>query len=94
MRGRPNSIVRRRRCKVFLYLPFEPSESLADQEGSVALFEANEDEAVRSSVLDYARRHREIIARFGRFSHRSAALGRTGTDEERLPLRRRVLLLT
>jgi uncharacterized protein (DUF924 family) len=30
----------------------------------------------------YARRHREVIARFGRFPHRNAVLGRTSTPEE------------
>lgn len=64
--------------RTFLYLPFEHSESLADQERSVALFEALGDE----NGLDYAVRHRDIIARFGRFPHRNAILGRESTPEE------------
>lgn len=61
-----------------LYMPFEHSESLADQDRGVALFEAlGEGEA-----LDYMRRHREIIARFGRFPHRNTILGRNSTPEE------------
>jgi uncharacterized protein (DUF924 family) len=65
-----------RRC--FLYLPFEHSESLADQETSVALFAALGD----ANYLDYAEKHRDVIRRFGRFPHRNAALGRESTPEE------------
>jgi uncharacterized protein (DUF924 family) len=63
----------------FLYLPFEHSEAMADQERSVALFRALGDE--RS--LAFAIGHRDVIARFGRFPHRNAALGRASTPEER-----------
>ena len=62
----------------FLYLPFEHSEDLADQDKGVALFEALGSE----ELLDYMRRHRDIIARFGRFPHRNAILGRNSTAEE------------
>jgi uncharacterized protein (DUF924 family) len=62
----------------FFYLPFEHSENLADQERSVALFRALGDE----EKLDYAIRHRDVIARFGRFPHRNAILGRDSTPEE------------
>lgn len=69
--------------KVFVYLPFEHSESLADQERSVALFSALAAEHPGSDgFLDYARRHHEVIVRFGRFPHRNAALGRPSTPEE------------
>jgi uncharacterized protein (DUF924 family) len=69
--------------KVFVYLPFEHSESLADQERSVALFSALAAEHRGSDgFLDYAHRHHEVIARFGRFPHRNAALGRPSTPEE------------
>lgn len=64
--------------RLFLYLPFEHSEDLADQEQSVALFAALGD----AEWLDYAKRHRDIVARFGRFPHRNAALGRPSTPEE------------
>jgi uncharacterized protein (DUF924 family) len=63
---------------LFLYLPFEHSEDRADQERSVALFEA----LGNAHWLDYAVRHRDIVARFGRFPHRNALLGRTSTAEE------------
>ena len=67
-----------RRGRAFLYLPFMHSEDLADQDRSVALFEASglEDNA------RWARHHREIVRRFGRFPHRNAVLGRDSTAEE------------
>jgi uncharacterized protein (DUF924 family) len=69
--------------KLFVYLPFEHSESLADQERSLALFtELAAAHAGCEGFLDYARRHFEVIARFGRFPHRNAALGRDSTADE------------
>lgn len=62
----------------FFYLPFEHSEDLADQDRSVALFEAAGDK----TFLPYATSHREAIRKFGRFPHRNAALGRVNTPEE------------
>ncbi len=64
--------------RLFLYLPFEHSEQLADQERSVALFRGLGD----ANYLDYAIRHRDVIARFGRFPHRNAVLGRASTAAE------------
>ena len=67
----------------FAYLPYEHSESLADQDESVRLFTAlaAEDERL-ADALDYAHRHREVIARYGRFPHRNAVLGRQNTADE------------
>ena len=62
----------------FLYLPFEHSENPAEQARSMQLFSTLESEL----DLDYARRHKEIIDRFGRFPHRNAVLGRISTPEE------------
>jgi uncharacterized protein (DUF924 family) len=62
----------------FLYLPFEHVENTALQAKSVALYEALGD----ARALDYARRHKAIIDRFGRFPHRNAILGRASTPEE------------
>ncbi len=64
--------------RFFFYLPFEHSEDMADQQRSVELVAAlgNKD------LLGYAAAHRDVIARFGRFPHRNAALGRTSTPEE------------
>lgn len=64
------------RC--FVYLPFEHSEDLADQDESVRLFEALGD----AEFLDFAIRHRDVVARFGRFPHRNEILGRDNTPEE------------
>lgn len=78
--------------RVFTYLPLEHAEDLALQDRSVALFEALRAEvgpqqrASFEGFLDYARRHREVIARFGRFPHRNAVLGRASTAEEALYL--------
>ena len=58
--------------RAFLYLPFEHSESLADQRQSLLLFTALGDPI----YLGYAKKHFEIIERFGRFPHRNAMLGR------------------
>jgi len=68
--------------RVFVYLPFEHSETLADQDRCVALFEALPPATWRAEAIEAGRRHREIIARFGRFPHRNAILGRLPTPEE------------
>jgi len=62
----------------FFYLPFEHSESLADQDKAVSFFKATAD----AKNLKWAELHRDIIRRFGRFPHRNAALGRATTPEE------------
>ncbi len=64
--------------KPFLYLPFMHSEALQDQERSVALFAA----AGLEASLKWARHHRDIVKRFGRFPHRNAILGRANSAEE------------
>ena len=69
--------------RFFLYLPFEHSENLRHQDRCVRYFEALVTEAPElESGLDYARRHRDVIAKFGRFSHRNEILGRQGTEAE------------
>jgi uncharacterized protein (DUF924 family) len=74
--------------RVFAYLPLEHAEDRALQQRSVALFEtlcAEVPPPLRpqfENFLDYARRHCDVIARFGRFPHRNAALGRTSTPQE------------
>ena len=62
----------------FFYLPFEHSESLADQELSCTLFESCDD----PETLKFAVAHRDIVARFGRFPHRNEVLGRASSDDE------------
>jgi uncharacterized protein (DUF924 family) len=66
----------------FIYLPFEHSEDLADQDRAIALFEQLREDPASASPIDYAYRHREVIRRFGRFPHRNAILGRPSTPEE------------
>lgn len=74
--------------RVFAYLPMEHAEDMRLQQRSVELFEAlcrEVPESERSrfeGFLDYARRHREVIERFGRFPHRNEILGRASTPEE------------
>ena len=66
----------------FCYLPFEHSESLRDQQRSLELFSSLRDDPASASSIDYARRHLEVVQRFGRFPHRNAILGRASTAEE------------
>ena len=66
--------------RMFFYLPFEHSESPADQARSVRLMA--ERLPLDPAMLLHARAHQEIIARFGRFPYRNAALGRLSTPEE------------
>jgi uncharacterized protein (DUF924 family) len=68
--------------RVFLYLPFEHSEAMDDQDDSIRLFESLPAAPWRDSVVDYAHRHRDVIREFGRFPHRNAALGRASTPAE------------
>lgn len=76
-------------ARLFCYLPLEHAEDRTLQDCCVALFEALQgevDDGVRDAFAgftDYARRHREVIERFGRFPHRNAALGRPSSDAER-----------
>ena len=62
----------------FLYMPFQHSEKLDDQNRAVLLFTELGDE----HQLGYAKHHRDIIERFGRFPHRNAILGRASRPEE------------
>jgi uncharacterized protein (DUF924 family) len=67
----------------FVYMPFEHAEDAFMQEHAVALFTALAAEHPGfSESLDYAHRHRGVIARFGRFPHRNEILGRASTPEE------------
>lgn len=72
----------------FLYMPLEHSESSTDQRRSLQKFTELLEIATPelrphiASAYDYARRHAKVIAKFGRFPHRNAALGRTTTSAE------------
>lgn len=62
----------------FLYMPFQHSENLADQNRSLLLFTELGDD----HQLGYAQKHHDIIARFGRFPHRNKMLGRSARPDE------------
>jgi uncharacterized protein (DUF924 family) len=64
--------------QLFFYLPFGHSENPADQERCVAL-----SERLGEPDLSHARRHRDIVKRFGRFPHRNPILDRAMTPEEK-----------
>lgn len=68
--------------RIFIYLPFEHSENLADQRQSVELCRQISAEPNSNNSLEYAIRHLEIIEKFGRFPHRNLILGRESTPEE------------
>ncbi|MEI7444249.1 MAG: DUF924 family protein [Burkholderiales bacterium] len=68
--------------RAFLYLPFEHSESLADQREAVRLFGLLRDDPQAGGYLQWAEKHLAVIERFGRFPHRNDALGRASTPEE------------
>ena len=68
--------------RMFVYLPFEHSEVLADQDRSCVLFAPLNDFPETSDAVEYSEKHRVIVKRFGRFPHRNAALGRESTAEE------------
>ena len=75
-------------ARIFCYLPLEHAEDAQCQARSVALFQALRDapqaepKAFFDGTLDYARKHQDVIARFGRFPHRNAVLGRASTADE------------
>jgi uncharacterized protein (DUF924 family) len=72
----------------FLYMPYMHSEDIAMQEISVTLFKELAESAPSElhgtmlAAVQYAEKHREIIARYGRFPHRNTVLGRQSTSEE------------
>ncbi|MCG6877327.1 MAG: DUF924 domain-containing protein [Betaproteobacteria bacterium] len=69
--------------RAFAYLPFEHAEDIAMQRRSLALFAKLPPCSSSESYMDYARRHHDVIARFGRFPHRNEILGRASTPEEK-----------
>jgi len=76
--------------RVFFYMPLQHSESLDDQELGVDRFlqvereVASEYQVTFAGFRKYAQLHRDIVARFGRFPHRNAILGRRDTPDERV----------
>lgn len=74
--------------RVFFYMPCMHSEELAMQERCVELFSQFRDEShgrlreILDDNCNFAQRHRDVIARWGRFPHRNATLGRPSTPDE------------
>jgi uncharacterized protein (DUF924 family) len=69
--------------RAFVYMPFEHAEDAAMQARAVELFTRLAAEHPGfDDMLDYAHRHRGVIARFGRFPHRNGILGRASTPDE------------
>ena len=74
--------------RVFAYMPLEHAEDISLQRRCIALFESMceslpaQERDHYTGFLDYARKHEAVIARFGRFPHRNALLGRTSAPEE------------
>ena len=74
--------------RIFFYMPLQHAESLDVQDESVAAFRRLLEEAPQElhelfeQAHGHAVQHREVIARFGRFPYRNAALGRDSTPEE------------
>ena len=73
-------------------MPLEHAENMdlqqlaVEQFGALCLEAPPEQRERFEGFFEYARRHREVIARFGRFPHRNAALGRASMPEEMLYL--------
>ena len=65
-------------ARAFFYMPFQHSERLADQDRALALFTALGD----ARSIEFSHKHRDIIARFGRFPHRNTVLGRADRPGE------------
>ncbi|WP_430391465.1 DUF924 family protein [Dyella sp. 20L07] len=78
--------------RLFVYLPLEHAEDRSLQQHCVRLFEQLVAQLPFSErgrfegFLDYARRHHDVIDRFGRFPHRNAVLGRRDTPAEQVYL--------
>ena len=67
----------------FIYLPFQHSETLDDQNESLRLFrKLAAEHPTMAGHVEYAEHHMEVIRRFGRFPHRNAVLDRALTPEE------------
>ncbi len=66
----------------FTYMPFEHSELLVDQNMCLQLMQGVAEDPRFADVPQWAVAHHEVIARFGRFPHRNAILGRESTSAE------------
>ena len=70
------------KLRMFFYLPFQHHEDAASQARSIVLFTRHRELADDDDALHHASLHADLFARFGRFPHRNAVLGRESTAEE------------
>ena len=82
MIARQEDLALTRMQRIFCYLPLQHSESLDDQVRSVKLFDSLGEDKVFHFIQGAARRHLDIIERFGRFPHRNQVLNRRSTAAE------------
>lgn len=68
--------------RLFVYLPYEHSEAMEDQETVMRLFRSMPECEKKQDWIDFAEKHKVIIDRFGRYPHRNEMLGRESTPEE------------
>jgi len=74
--------------RTFIYLVLEHTENLHAQDEAISRFTAllpllpATDREYFTQTLDYAKKHRLVIERFGRFAHRNEVLGRASTEQE------------
>jgi len=68
--------------RVFIYMPFEHSEEISDQQQAVSLMQSLVEQSSTDEKDVFAGWHHEVIAEFGRFPHRNAILGRESTEKE------------
>ncbi len=66
----------------FVYMPYQHAEDLARQQRALELFERVSADPALADVAQWARKHHDVIARFGRFPHRNSILLRASTPEE------------
>ncbi len=69
--------------RIFVYMPYMHSESLAIHDAALPLFEALAREGEHFAMtLDFEHRHRVIVERFGRYPHRNTVMRRVSTPQE------------
>ncbi len=66
----------------FVYLPFEHSEDIAMQDKCLELTATMPQGKADNGPYYWAKKHRDVIVKFGRFPHRNGILGRKNTPEE------------
>jgi len=74
--------------RIFIYMPYEHSESILDQEQSLNLFSSiikdapEEGKGIANLPYEYAKEHYDVIKKFNRFPHRNIILFRNSSEDE------------